>query len=135
LYQLEIYQFIIYFLKNDNTTSVVRLKPTWCVVHHVGFGQTTDAVLWISAKHHVGFLVQNQRGDGIRDVGFLTNVIFNVFWVNVSSGPDDKSLSEPTINAFFLLVHVEFGVHFGVDCLTFEACYVVIESQLEVVVG
>jgi len=42
-------------------------------------------------KHHVSFLV-------------LTNVIFNVSWVNVDSKPDDKDLSEPTIKAIFLLV-------------------------------
>jgi len=55
LYQLEIYQFIYIFFKIDNTTSVVWLKPTWC---HIGFSQTIGMVLWISAKHHVGFLVQ-----------------------------------------------------------------------------
>jgi len=53
---LSIYNF--FFLKNDNTMSVVWLKSTWCVVHHVGFSQTTNVVLWISVKHHVGFLVQ-----------------------------------------------------------------------------
>jgi len=35
----------------------------------------------------------NRRGSGLRDVGGLTDVIFNVSWVNVGSGSDDKSLS------------------------------------------
>ena len=50
------------------------------------------------------FLDLNRHGDDFYYVGCLTDVIFNVSWVNVRSGSDDKGLSESMINAIFLLV-------------------------------
>jgi len=43
----------------------------------------------------------NRRGGELRDVDCLTDVWFNVFWVNIGSGPDDKGLSKPTTKTFF----------------------------------
>ena len=48
----------------------------------------------------------NQRGSGLHDVDCLTDVMFNVALFIVGSRPDDKSLSEPTIKADFLLVYI-----------------------------
>jgi len=122
------YLFYIFKKKNTNTTSVMvkiviviessrRLwsKPTWwCILkfkqkkHHVGFGTKP---MWcffcfqFPAKSPRRLSGLNRRGGELHDVSCLTDVWFNVSWVNVGLG-------QRWWRPFFLLVKAFMSKYF-----------------------
>jgi len=86
-------------------------KPTWwCILkfkqkkHHVGFGTKPTWCFFyfqfpVKSQRRLSGL--NRRSGELR--GYLTDVWFNVSWVNVDSKIDDKGLSKLTMKAIFFI--------------------------------
>jgi len=94
------WRFIIAFLENSEIFFLILFLKKQPYYVSCGASNWRNSVDTTSHR----FSCLNRRGDDFFHIDCLIDVIFNISWVNVSSGPEDKDLSKPMINVIFLLV-------------------------------